>query len=135
ALLALSAAGEVGVDVEKFRSFKNELGLARRYFIAAEADDLEALPAEQRQRAFFHVWTGKEAFLKACGQGLANGLERIHFVPSLELPLRVLHIDGSEEEAQAWSVLHVTPAEGFLGALAHRGQDFRLVCWHWTGPV
>jgi 4'-phosphopantetheinyl transferase len=131
ALLALSGIGEVGVDIEKFRAFKNELGLARRYFIAAEADDLAALPAEVRQRAFFHVWTAKEAFLKAVGHGLANGLERIHFVPSQELPLRVLHIDGSEDEARAWSIQHVLPAEGFLGALAHRGQGVRLVCWRW----
>jgi 4'-phosphopantetheinyl transferase len=131
ALLALSVTCEVGVDVERYRTFRNELGLARRYFLPQEAAGLEALPPESRQRAFFRVWTAKEAILKACGRGLANYLESILLSVEPDAPLQLLTFDGSAQEAQSWGLTHLTPAPAFLGAVAHRSPGCRLVCWRW----
>ena len=48
--------------------------VARRFFERRELEALEALPAAARRPAFFRGWTRKEAFVKATGRGVTQGL-------------------------------------------------------------
>ena len=68
ALVSLSDR-EHGVDVElhKDRSYDD---VARRFFAAAEVEQLFSLPDAAREAAFFDTWTAKEAFVKATGVGI-----------------------------------------------------------------
>lgn len=75
ALVVLTRAGPVGVDVERAGRPLEVLDLARRYFAPAEAEALAALPDVARPRAFLRLWTRKEALLKAAGRGLGGGLQ------------------------------------------------------------
>lgn len=70
ALVAVSAAGEIGVDVEVPRRLHDAEALAAAHFTQEEARALAALPAEDRATAFLVCWTRKEACLKALGVGL-----------------------------------------------------------------
>jgi 4'-phosphopantetheinyl transferase len=128
ALFAVRAGGEVGVDVERVRPFENDLGLAERFFCAAESAALRAL-GDERREAFFHVWTRKEAYLKAGGLGLSGGLERVEVSVPPDDPPRVLRIEGDERRAQRWSLRALLPLPGYVGALALVGHDYRLRCW------
>lgn len=130
ALVALTCLGPVGVDVEQNRPFKNELGIAKRYFLPREYEGLAAIDPEHRRLAFFRLWTGKESFVKACGIGMANGVERVELSVSATETPRVLFFDGQEDEARLWSLHSLTPNPDYIGALAHRGHDFELVRWH-----
>jgi len=76
-LCGVSRAGSVGVDVERHDRKLNDLALARRFFAPDEAAALEAVPPAGRRRAFFELWTLKEAYVKACGRGLSMPLN--HF--------------------------------------------------------
>jgi 4'-phosphopantetheinyl transferase len=128
ALIAVRASGEVGVDLEQVRPFENDLGLAGRFFCAAEAAALRAL-GDERREAFFHVWTRKEAYLKASGVGLSGGLERVEVSVPPDDPPRVLRIDGAAEAARRWSLRALAPLPGYVGALALEAHDYRLRCW------
>ncbi|MFF4016229.1 4'-phosphopantetheinyl transferase family protein [Streptomyces sp. NPDC001843] len=76
AALALTDLGPVGVDVEVPRPLPAQR-LADRWYCDAEADWLRAQPDQERDLAFFWLWTHKEAMGKAYGTGLAaGGLER-----------------------------------------------------------
>jgi 4'-phosphopantetheinyl transferase len=130
-LAAFSGVGEVGVDVEKVRLFSDEMELAHRFFAPAEAAALAALEGEQRRHAFFHVWTRKEAFLKATGQGIAFGLERFEVSVPPDDPARICRIDGSPEPAQQWSLRTLTPAAEYVGTLALETNVYQLRCWRW----
>lgn len=70
ALVALCAAGEIGVDVEVPRRLLDAQALAAAHFTDDEARALAALPADARAQAFLMCWTRKEACLKALGVGL-----------------------------------------------------------------
>ena len=73
-LCAVSLGAEVGCDVEDASRGSDASGqrLARRYFTAAEAASLDALPpGESRRRRFIQMWTLKEAYVKALGRGIA----------------------------------------------------------------
>lgn len=61
----------VGVDVELPRC---TLATARRFFAPAEVAQVEALPEAARSDALLRLWTAKESFTKALGQGLSLGL-------------------------------------------------------------
>ena len=68
ALLAVAHGLEVGVDVERHQPVEH-LELARRFFSAGEVAAIRAASAQDL--AFFRCWSRKEAFVKACGQGLS----------------------------------------------------------------
>lgn len=70
--LALLAIGKqaLGIDIEFF-SARPYQGIAEHSFSEEEALNLAKLPHYLKPLAFFHIWTQKEAFIKACGLGLS----------------------------------------------------------------
>lgn len=74
-LVALSSAGEVGVDVEAHRALRDGLDIAERFYSEREAAELRRLDGRAREELFFRLWSRKEAVLKAAGLGVA-GLSR-----------------------------------------------------------
>jgi 4'-phosphopantetheinyl transferase len=78
--VAVAADAVVGIDVEALdRRVSDDLAVARRHFAAAEFAAIEAIADPgQRRMAFLDLWTAKEAFIKACGQGLAMPLASFH---------------------------------------------------------
>ncbi|QFY11917.1 4'-phosphopantetheinyl transferase superfamily protein [Nonomuraea phyllanthi] len=71
ALVALAPPGvRVGVDVERVRSDLDHLALAHRLYQPEENERL--LAAGDGLAGYFRLWTAKEAFVKATGNGLAG---------------------------------------------------------------
>ena len=118
ALVAIARGIAPGVDVERRRAQPRALELARRYFDAAEATALAALPEGARDEAFLALWTAKEALLKAHGRGIGYGLQRLR-VAAPPQPLRLLRFDGEDIDAWQLQPLHVVPE--LVAALAWRG--------------
>jgi 4'-phosphopantetheinyl transferase len=76
---AVSPTHEVGIDVEDERRNLAYLELADRYFARPESAHLRGLEGEEQRAAFFAIWTLKEAFVKAIGQGLTYPLDIFAF--------------------------------------------------------
>ena len=70
---------DAGVDVENTERPRDYRGLAERRFAVEEADELKACPAEREQNHFFGLWTLKESYLKARGQGITLPLRSVVF--------------------------------------------------------
>ena len=62
----------VGIDIEKAR--KGRQNLAKRFFDVSEAEWIKECDSDQR---FFRIWTLKEAYGKATGQGVLDILDKI----------------------------------------------------------
>lgn len=62
----------VGIDIEKAR--KGRQNLAKRFFDISEAEWIKECDSDQR---FFRIWTLKEAYGKATGQGVLDILDKI----------------------------------------------------------
>ncbi|GJE57609.1 hypothetical protein EKPJFOCH_4127 [Methylobacterium thuringiense] len=116
-LIGLSPDTRIGVDVELMRPIGDCLSLARSHFTAGEAATLAQLPDEALPAAFYACWTRKEAFVKALGLGLSFPLGRFA-VAIPPAPAALLAVDGSAQAARAWSLQHLTPAPGHVGAVA-----------------
>jgi len=145
ALYALARGREVGVDLEGIRERRSD-GVANRFFAPAESAALRAIADEaDRRRAFFFVWSAKEAFIKATGAGLSQSMSSFVFelarvgappgsgpdeARSLLAPVAVRSHRDDAQAHQRWSVHPVSPAGGFSGALVAEGAvRVRLCAW------
>ena len=118
-LVVLGQDLQVGADMEWLRPRPRALALAQRYFTPAEALWLGALDAPARELAFLRLWCAKESVLKAHGQGLAFGLDRIEFHHRAGR-LSLAGCDAALGRPEDWSLREIEPAPGYLGALAWR---------------
>jgi 4'-phosphopantetheinyl transferase len=74
-VIAISTRAPVGVDIEAVRDRSNLERLVSARFAPSEAHGVLRHEGEERRRAFYRVWTRKEAYLKATGLGLSAPLE------------------------------------------------------------
>lgn len=132
ALYAFSLSAKVGVDVEFVNRNAADLSIARRFFSPREYAELCALEPSKQREGFINCWTRKEAYLKCIGSGLSNRLDQVDVVLTPgELPA-MLGINGDPGEAARWSLRHLTPKPGYVGALSLRAREFRMECWELT---
>lgn len=118
ALCAVAWDREVGVDVERLRPIADALEIAEHFFSERERQALRRRDDERRQRAFFRVWTRKEAWLKACGVGLTLPLDRVEVSVEEDEPARLLSVPDDSSPASCWSLHELAPSAGYLAALA-----------------
>lgn len=130
AVVAISRAGQVGVDIEAIRSLPDRDDLARGIFTDAEYAALRALPFDLRDLGFFNGWTRKEAFVKATGEGLSRSLVDFEVTLTPGAAARLVHVNGDRSEAARWTIRNLPAIPGFAGALAVGGDpDIRWLCW------
>lgn len=115
ALLALGLDHRLGVDIESVERRVDYRALANRFFSAAEQAAFKKLPAGAACAAFYRVWSRKEAFLKATGQGLAGGLAGCS-VPLGETPVQT-RAPGATDTGSGWFIYNVIAPPGYQTAL------------------
>jgi 4'-phosphopantetheinyl transferase len=103
-LVGWCAGRHIGVDIERWRSLRDEAALARRYFSAGEAAAYEALPAEHRSEGFFNCWTRKEAYVKAVGRGLTLPLDSFDVALQSGPAARLLRSSPLVDDGRVWSL-------------------------------
>jgi 4'-phosphopantetheinyl transferase len=120
----------LGIDIERIRPIERDI--ARRFFSADEVAALEALPAAAQMAAFYRIWTRKEAFVKATGDGLGFPLEDFDVSLAVEAPA-LLRLKGrAAQDVARWRMIHLAEAElipGVIGAVAVQrpSPDTRLM--------
>jgi 4'-phosphopantetheinyl transferase len=116
-LYAVAHEREVGVDVEFIRPLAEQDALVEEYLTVNEQFQLRALPYRQQLEGFLTCWTQKEAYLKACGIGLVDALNRVDLT----------QISAGESP---WWIHNLTPTlscPGYVCALAIEGSQPDLV--------
>ena len=113
ALIAVSSGRQVGVDVEQLRPMPDLASLAARVCNEGELASIMGLAQADRERAFFAVWTRKEALAKATGEGIAA----------------VFRNDGDAPAAMdnGWTLVEVNDLPGYAACVAAEGAGWRLV--------
>ena len=76
---AWSSAYGIGVDIEDRTRELDALDLARQFFSVTETAAIERLRGADRLKAFYQLWSLKEAALKSIGEGLPFGLDAFEF--------------------------------------------------------
>jgi 4'-phosphopantetheinyl transferase len=128
AVIAITQHRQVGIDVERIRMDTNAMELAERFFSRPEVEWLRSQPASEQIPAFFTCWTGKEAYIKAHGEGLSMPLSSFGVLPahatdSCKLQLKVYE---NPEEARRWFICQLELGTGLRAALAVEGDNCRV---------
>lgn len=131
-LYAITRDRQIGIDLEQIRPVSDIEQLSKSCFSARESDLICSLPCQEQQNAFFQIWTAKEAYLKATGEGLAQ-LRQVEVCLCPGEPLKLLNIPtDSHASTTSWSLQTLTPATDYVAALAVEGNDWHLSCWQWS---
>jgi 4'-phosphopantetheinyl transferase len=128
-LCAVTLDRELGVDVEHVEEPRDFDGLAAQFFARQEVDLLRSLPRAERLQAFFNCWTRKEAILKAVGTGLAFALDRVVVTLAPNDAARLLAFDDDPAAPAAWWLESLSPAAGYVGAIASCGEPLQIHRW------
>ena len=107
----------VGIDLEFIRPLPQMLSLARRFFTEQEFADLISFPSHQQETVFFQIWTAKEAYLKATGEGL-KGLQTIKLI--MNQNSQQLEVTQSEAKVCLYSF---TPTDHYIATVATVEND------------
>lgn len=120
-LFAFAREYDIGVDIEHVRRLSDIDDVVQRFFCPEEISQFASIPYEQRERAFFCCWTRKEAYLKAVGTGLSTQLDSFRVTLNPLESARLLHINGDDHAAQAWTLQDLAFSSRYAGAIAYRG--------------
>lgn len=132
-VFAVTRDRELGVDIERAEKERRVLAIADRYFSSSELAELQALPDESQQSRFYELWTLKEAYIKACGMGLAIDLQ--HFSYSFPEPdgIAIAFDPQRDDSAAAWRLWQLDAGPDYRLALAARTESpeppLRLSFW------
>ena len=132
ALIAVTGAGATGVDIERVRSLDYIDDIAAAYFAPTERDTLQHYEGPDRVRAFYTCWTRKEAVLKALGLGLSAGLDGFAVSIRPEETPRILRMPREWGNPDDWTVNHLEPAPGYVGAVAVRAPSLDVSTAAWA---
>jgi 4'-phosphopantetheinyl transferase len=117
-LYAITKLPTVGVDLEYIRAIEDVDKLAQRFFTDSEFNLINSLKEADKHQTFFQIWTLKEAYLKATGEGL-SGLENVEVCLQ---PKATINIQG---ENQNYSCVQLQPGDNYVGAVVVDVKDWR----------
>ena len=126
ALLAVGPA-PLGVDIERCEASPDLASMAARCYGALELQGWRA--SADPVGLFFTLWTRKEAFIKATGEGVSQLAD---FDVSLRPgePAQLLRVAGEARPA-GWSMCELPTIPGYAAALVVAGASPRLACYAW----
>ncbi len=128
ALVAVSRAGPVGVDVERIRPGRAVARIARSRFAPAERAALGSHEHAERAAAFHRCWAAKEAYAKGLGRGLALGLDRFSVAGVVGGgPPGRCAVEHPGRAGDPWDVERLPAGAGYAAAVAAPGSRWRPV--------
>jgi 4'-phosphopantetheinyl transferase len=116
AVYGISTRFPIGIDLEYIHPVA-AADLVDRFFAPAERAIFHNLPINIQQAAFFHAWTQKEAYLKACGTGLSTPLDQIEVSIDPTTPAEII----SAPIAGIWQIQKLEISAEYAGAIAIEG--------------
>lgn len=131
--LAVVLDHDIGVDVESVNRKADIMKLAERYFSPEEFHGLQELQAKRAKQRFFDLWTLKESYIKACGEGLHIPLEEFTFVLDKDR-ISIRFSPQRNDHPQHWRFWLFSPGADYRLALSVRGTELdRLVVKSFRG--
>lgn len=120
---AFTRIGEVGIDLEELRTLNDLDDMIEKNYTATEQRYINQVP-EERAKRFFQLWTVKESYNKAIGEGMRLTPENIE-----------LRIDGGKFNLEAvrgffdetpWNFDVVETRGPYVGTLAYQGDNVEI---------
>ncbi|WP_267382733.1 4'-phosphopantetheinyl transferase family protein [Cyanobacterium sp. uoEpiScrs1] len=116
----------IGVDLEYIRSVSEAKKLAKRFFCSREYNHISLLTPPTLEKTFFKLWTAKEAYLKAIGEGIGRGLDQVEV--SLDSFPKFLKLPNNQSLLN-WNISFLIPHSNYQGAVVFHTNKWKLSYW------
>jgi len=126
ALIGVAAGRELGIDIEWQRPMEDLEGMARAVMSREELGQWLVLPPDDQTPAFYHLWTRKEAYLKAIGLGLYRSLQDV------TVPVSARQLDphsgrgGLVRDSAGsgiWAIADIAAGDGYSASICCEGAS------------
>jgi 4'-phosphopantetheinyl transferase len=131
ALIAITYARKIGVDVELVRADVPFLEIADVSFSSVELATFRSLPESLRATGFYNCWTRKEAYVKARGEGLSFPLQQFDVSLTPGDPAKLLDVRDDLDEVDRWTLQDIPVDENYVAALVVEGSNLNVMCRDW----
>jgi len=122
-LVAIGLASRpLGVDIEWLAKTIDIEAMGDFVLSDREREAFRRLDPSDRRRALLQCWTQKEAYLKAIGRGLSVSPAAVEVSLGPDEVAGLKTVAGDARAAAEWFVDLVVPREGYIGAVAVRGN-------------
>jgi 4'-phosphopantetheinyl transferase len=105
------AGRNVGIDAEQVSPRVPYMRIAEQVFSSAEIQHLRSLDEKARIDRFFLLWSVKEAFAKAHGEGLAAPLDKVDMAIEAGGDVRMSVPSGLGADGEVWNVRWSRPTD------------------------
>ncbi|PCJ23641.1 MAG: hypothetical protein COA96_11370 [SAR86 cluster bacterium] len=136
-VLAVASSEFIGVDIEQCCKPRRVSKISSRYFSTKEAAELLAMPEQSQLSRFYQLWTLKEAYIKACGLGLAIPLQHFSYSFPGNERLVIEFNTAREDDPKSWQLWQLSVNKGYKLALALKtsnasAQNYNISSWQVT---
>ncbi len=121
ALVAVARDRRVGIDVNDLNRTTDWKPIAKRSFSSTELSQLLKLPEIDQRKVFHRIWTQKEAYTKAVGDGYSYGFQKFSVVVDTDGDAGLLHDENNPQAAQAWNITAINAGSDQVAAMAYDG--------------
>ena len=128
AVYAITHQFEIGVDIEKIKDAFDD-AVAKRFFSAEEYAALSKLNPTEKIKQCYRVWAGKEALVKALGEGLYAPLGDFSVDFSREIQMvSLMH----QQKLYPYHLENFVVNDEYQAAFATPQVIDEVVCWRWS---
>jgi 4'-phosphopantetheinyl transferase len=132
--VAIARGLELGLDLEQEKASADHDLVAEREFSAQEQRWYLDLSADRRPKAFFQLWTCKEAYLKGKGLGLNASLKCFSISLGSRAWPELAWSDIDLQDPRRWSFSWISTQPGYIACLALDGDRRAIHVSPW-GPA
>ncbi len=115
-VIAFSRDSEVGIDIEKIRPLHDLDDMISRNFTSREIRFITAR-TEERISRFFRLWTVKESYLKAIGEGMRLPPDSLEFAIENDR-IRQLSVEGVFDQ-EDWNFKEFSKPNDYVGTITY----------------
>ncbi|YAI81660.1 MAG: 4'-phosphopantetheinyl transferase family protein [cyanobacterium endosymbiont of Rhopalodia sterrenbergii] len=126
AIYGVTCNNVIGVDLEYIRPMSGAKKLAKRFFCSQEYNHISLLTSPELEKTFFKLWTAKEAYLKATGEGISGGLDQVEV--SLDSFPKLLKLPKNQSLLN-WTTSFLIPHPNYQGAVVFHTNKWKLSYW------
>jgi 4'-phosphopantetheinyl transferase len=130
ALIVVANGRRVGIDISSSRRATRWQPIAKRSFSVSELNLLLKLPEVDQEATFHRIWTQKEAYTKAIGDGYSYGFQKFTVEVDADGGSGLLADDNNPHSVGEWNVQSINVGPDYIAALAYDGaQVSRIRQW------
>ncbi len=129
ALYAISLIENIGIDIEYNQRQIHPLDIAQRFFSNEEITLLSQLPASEQLTGFYKIWTRKEAYVKAIGEGISHPFDQ--FSVDLMNNKSKIKLNAAKGKLSEWTIYEILTDTKYSAALALPFDEPIIHYWRW----